>query len=131
MKPPRVEFRNDHLILKLEGVRSVEAARRAIVIPYSTIENAEVKTPHWPGVMDGWKYGAHLPGLVARGTFVAWSGRRRFLDIDRKTKQALTLRLEGHAEFDEVEVDVPDAGEALGEIAKHRQIAPGLPPVYE
>lgn len=131
MKPAHIEFHEDHLSLKLEGVHAAEAMRRAVIVPYSTIENAEVRAPEWPGFVDHYTVGAFLPGVVARGTFVEWNGRRRFLDIDRKTQQALTLKLQDHADFDEVTVDLPDAGLALDAVSKHRTIAPSLPPVFE
>ena len=131
MKPATLEFHHDHLALKLEGVHAAEAMRRAIVVPYSTIGNAEVQEPEWPGLVDHYQVGSFLPGVLARGTFVEWSGRRRFLDIGRDTKRALTIKLSGHPEFDEVTVDLPDPGAALDQVARHKTIAPAIPPVME
>lgn len=131
MKPAKVEFHTDHMVVKLEGIRRAEAMRSAVVVPYSTIGNADVAPPDWPGLVDNYRVGAFLPGVLARGTFVGWNGKRRFFDIDRGTKQALRIHLEGHAEFDEVEVDLENAGNALDELSRHKAIAPRLPPIYE
>lgn len=131
MKPAAVEFHSDHLVVQMEGIHAVETMRRAVVIPYSTIGNAAVREPKWPGLVDNYRMGSFVPGVVARGTFVEWNGRRRFLDIGRDTKAAFTLELEGHPEFNEVAVDLPDPGEALNELSKHKTISPPIPLVYE
>lgn len=129
MPSPRVEFHQDHLAICLEGVQRVEAMRRALVVPYATIENAEVGAPGWPGLTTI-RVGTHVPQIVACGAFHD-NAQWKFLDIRRETKQALTLHLKDHAEFDEVTLDVPEPGQLLDEVAKHARIAPPIPHVLE
>lgn len=131
MSPPRVEIHTDHLLIKLEGVDRVAAMKGSLVVPYSTIASAAVASPEWPAVVTPWRLGTHLPGVVAKGTFREWNGRRRFLDIDRGTKHALKLQLHGHPDYDEVELDVADAPQVVAAVAKHRPESMTPPPVYE
>lgn len=129
MSSPRIEFHEDHLAIRLEGMQRVEAMRRAVVVPYGTIENAQVAPPSWPGITTV-RVGTHVPQLVACGSFHE-NAQWRFLDIRRETHEALTLYLKDHAEFDELTLDVPDAGRVLDEISRHAHVAPTIPPVLE
>ena len=131
MKTSRVEIHDDHLLIKFEGMTGVAAMKRVLVVPYSTIASAGVEKPHWPGVLDV-RTGTHLPGRLALGSFKGWtSGERRLLDLHRGTTQALKLKLDGHPEYDEVELDVPSAGEVVQAVAQHRPRAMRSPPARE
>jgi hypothetical protein len=131
MKTSRVEIHDDHLLIKFDGITGVAAMKRALVVPYSTIASAGVEKPQWPGVLDV-RAGTHLPGRLAVGTFKGWtSGERRLLDLHRGTTQALKLKLDGHPEYDEVELDVPSAGDVVQAVARHRPGSMRSPPPKE
>jgi len=91
--------------------------RRALVVPYSTIAfGGRSKSPNGPGVARLCGRERNLPGRLALGTFKAgWTSGRAgpFLDLHRGTTQPLKLKLDGHPEYDEVELDVPSAGEVV------------------
>lgn len=131
MNSSRVEIHDDHLLIRFDGTAGVAAMRRSLVVPYSTIASAAVEQPHWPGVLDV-RAGVNVPGRLAIGSFREWSsGERRLLDIHRGTTQALKLKLDGHPEYDEVELDVPSAGEVVQAVAKRRPPATRTPPARE
>lgn len=132
MKPPRVELQKDHLVVRLEGLAAVSSLRRTVLVPYSTIENAEVGEPRWPRAREQARWlGTLVPGRLAQGSFVQRGGQRRFVDLERDASQALTIRLSGHPEYDEITLALPDAGEVLQEISKHAAVAPAIPPTFE
>lgn len=131
MNASRVEIRDDHLLIRFDGPAGVAAMRRSLVVPYSTIASAGVEKPHWPGVLDV-RAGVNVPHRLAIGSFKGWtSGERRLLDLHRGTTQALKLKLDGHPEYDEVELDVPSAGEVVHAVARHRPASMRSPPPKE
>jgi hypothetical protein len=82
--------------------------------------------------MLGVRAGVNVPGRLAIGSFRGWSsGERRLLDLHRGTTQALKLTLDGHPEYDEVELDVPSAGEIVQAVARRRPPAARSPPARE
>lgn len=103
-----VEVHKDHLLVRLEGMGFLSTLRRSITVPYSTITRIEVGRPEWPDFFEGWRIGTHVPGLVARGTFVTWKGVRRFWWVGRSTKATITLHLAGHPDFRKMVLDVED-----------------------
>lgn len=117
MTHPRLAFGADHLLVELPGAEGVLSAKRHLILPYSTIDRAALEAPHWPALLDV-KLGTALPGYVAKGSFRRGE-ERRFLHFDRGAGEVLTLRLAGHPEFDEVELDVDDPEIALREL-EHR-----------
>ncbi|MFA5861034.1 MAG: hypothetical protein WDA16_05005 [Candidatus Thermoplasmatota archaeon] len=131
MTHAHIEAHEDHLVIQLDRMNSVGALRRNLVVPYSTIVDAAVGDPKWPTLLGQRRVTTFVPGVRALGAFTEWSGRRRFLDIGRDTRSALKLRLDGHPEFDEVEVDATDAESAVAEIGRHRADALQRPPVLE
>lgn len=131
MNHARVEVHDDHLLVKLEGLHGVGAFRRSLVVPYSTISSASIESPHWPGLVDNVRVGTFVPRVLALGAVRTWQGERRLYDIDRSTTQALTLRLEGHPEFDRVELDVQDAARVVEAVAHHRPEHVRGPPARE
>lgn len=117
--PVALEYKSDHLLVRLVGSSVISSLRRTIVIPYSDIRHAEVEEPRWPSMVKEWRIGTHLPGVIAHGLFAAWSGKpRRFLHFERKTTRVLTLHLEGHPDFEQVSVEVRDPEAAQKEISR-------------
>lgn len=131
MNTSRVEIHDDHLLIRFDGTAGVAAMKRSLVVPYSTIASAALAQPHWPGVLDV-RAGVNVPRRLAMGTFKGWtSGERRLLDLHRGTTQALTLKLDGHPQYDEIELDVPSAGEVVHAVAQHRPASMRSPPARE
>lgn len=120
---PHIQLAQDHLTVQFEGLGAAAHMRRSIVIPFSTMTRVDVGAPEWPPLVRAWRVGTHLPGITARGTFVGWQGRRTFYSIDRRTKEALTMHLREHPDFDEVTLDVPDPRGTLQRIEEHRKRA--------
>lgn len=120
MADPVYELNADHLRVKLDPASRILGVAGSFVVPYSTVAQAEVVEPKVPGIFDQWLHGLHLPGKVARGRFIGWKGRRRFLWFDAKTTRALRLELRGHPAYDEVLVDIPDPDAALKRIEAAR-----------
>lgn len=116
--PVALEYKSDHLLVRLVGSSVLTAARRTIVVPYSDILAAGVDAPRWPSMVKEWRIGTHMPGYIAHGYFATWNGKhRRFLHYDRRTTRVLTLRLEGHPDFDEISVEVRDPDAAQKELS--------------
>lgn len=116
--PVTLEYKTDHLLVRLVGRSALTAARRNLVLPYSDIVGAQVEPPRWPSFVKEWSIGTHLPRIIAHGYFSTWNAKqRRFLHIDRDTQRVLTIRLEGHPDLDEVSVEVNDPDAAQKEIA--------------
>lgn len=115
--PVALEYKSDHLLVRLVGPSAVSSLRRTLVLPYSDIKEVRVEPPTWPSLVKEWRIGTHVPNFIAHGLFVTWAGkRRRFLHYDRGTKRALTLLLVGHPHFDEVSVEVRDPEAAQKEL---------------
>lgn len=115
--PVALDYKSDHLVVRLVGPSVLASLRRNIVIPYSDIREVLIEEPRWPSIVKEWRIGTHLPGVVAQGLFSTWNGKhRRFLHFDRNTTRALTLRLEGHPDFHEVSVEVRDPEAAQKEL---------------
>src|SRR5258708_520599 len=131
MNAPRVEAKEDHLLIRFEGLHAVGALRSSVVIPYSTIREASAERPSWPAFTTIRSLGFHVPGQMAVGTFRAPGGKRRFVDLEKGAQKALKLELSGHPEFDEVEIEAEMPEQVVTEIAKHRPIEVKRPPVYE
>jgi len=132
MNHANVEPHEDHLVIRLDALHSVAALRRQIIVPYSTIAEARVGDPEWPAFFTNLRNGTHVPGLIALGSFRGIvTGERAFVDLARDTKRALTLKLDGHPEYDRVEVDARGTEEALHELGRHRANVGVRPPVYE
>lgn len=120
--PVALDYKSDHLVVRMVGPAIFSTIRRSIVIPYSDIRDALVEAPRWPSVVKEWRLGTHFPGLVAHGTFVTWKGsHRRFLFYERSTTRALTIKLEGHPDFEEVSIEVRDPDAAQKELLSRRR----------
>ena len=116
--PVALEYKSDHLLVRLVGNSVISALRRTIVVPYSDIRGVEVEAPRWPSLLKEWRLGTHLPGVLAHGLFATWTGKhRRFLHFEKRTARVLTLRLEGHPDFEEVSVEVRDPDAARKELS--------------
>jgi hypothetical protein len=121
MGTPTLALHDDHLRVKLDRTASIATLSGDILVPYTTIASVDVVAPEWPPFFPPWRVGIHMPGFVARGTFGrSFRGRRRFLWFDRKTRRVLRLRLEGHARFEEISLDLPDAERMRDEIDARR-----------
>lgn len=115
--PIALDYKSDHLVVRLVGSSVLTSARRSVVIPYSDIIAADVEAPQWPSLVKEWRIGTHVPGLVAHGYFQTWDGKqKRFLHFDRKTSRVLTIKLAGHPDFTEVSVEVRDPEAAQKEL---------------
>ena len=125
----RIDIREDHLLIELQGIDQVAGMRRTLLVPFSTIEGAASEAPAWPR-LGSVRLGTHLPGRIAVGAFRE-QGERRFFDIARGQTQALRLTLKGHPEFDAVEVATGESERVLAEVARHRPESIHRPPVYE
>lgn len=116
--PVALDYKSDHLVVRLVGRSVITSLRRNIVIPYSDIQGVDVESPRWPSMFKEWRIGTHFPNVIAQGTFTAWSGKpKRFVHFERSTERVLTLRLEGHPDFDEVSVEVRDPFAAQKELS--------------
>ena len=117
--PVALDYKSDHLVVRLVGSSILTAVRRNIVIPYSDIRRVDVESPRWPSLVKDWRIGTHWPDKIAHGLFVAWNGgNKRFLHFDGKTDRVLTLHLEGHPDFHEVSVEVREPSAAQQELSK-------------
>lgn len=121
MAGPPVEMREDHVLVRIEGVPRLTTLRGSFSIPYSTIRKVDVEPPRWPGVLDHWRVGVHWPHGIARGTFTSWKGHRRFLWFDKKADRVLTIALEGHPDFDEVSIEMDDPEPVREEIERRKK----------
>ena len=130
MNAPRIEPREDHLLIQFEGLHAIGALRNSVVIPYSTIRDASAQPPSWPAFTTIRSLGVHIPGQMAVGTFTV-NGKRRFVDLEKGAQKALKLELSGHPDFDEIEIEAEMPEQVVTEIAKHRPIDVRRPPVYE
>jgi len=116
--PVAIDYKSDHLVLRMVGRSVFSALRRNVVIPYSDIREALVEEPRWPSMIKEWRVGTHMPGLIAHGFFSSWDlKQKRFLHFGKETRRVLTLRLDGHPDFHEVSVEVRDPDAAQKEIA--------------
>ena len=115
--PVGLEYKSDHLLVRLVGSSVLTSLRRSVVIPYSDIASAEVEPPRWPSMIKEWRIGTHLPHVIAHGLFSTWDGKhKRFLHYDRDTTRVLTIHLQGHPDFHEVSVEVRDPDAAQKEL---------------
>lgn len=120
--PVALEYKSDHLVVRLVGSSAMTSLRRNLVLPYSDITTAIVEAPRWPSLIKEWRIGTHLPGVIAHGFFSTWNGRhRRFVHFNRGTDRTLTIHLEGHPDLEEVSVEVRDPDAAQKEIASRAQ----------
>lgn len=118
--PIAIEYRSDHVQLRMVGPAALSSLRRVIVVPYSSIALVDVEPPRWPPILAN-RIGTHMPGVIVSGTFMSWRfGHKRFLHFDRNTRRVLTLRLAGHPTFEEVSVEVRDAEAAKKELDARR-----------
>lgn len=118
--PVALDYKSDHLVVRLVGSSVLTTVRRSVVVPYSSLRRVDVESPRWPSVWKEWRIGTHVPGQIAHGLFVAWSGgHRRFVHFDKKTERVLTIHLEGHPDFHEVSVEVRDPFAAQKELQAH------------
>ncbi|HVM45731.1 MAG TPA: hypothetical protein VM582_07320 [Candidatus Thermoplasmatota archaeon] len=116
--PVALDYKSDHLVVRLVGSSVLTAMRRNVVVPFSDITRVEVEAPQWPSLVKEWRVGTHLPGVIAHGLFSTWDGtRKRFLHYNKGTARVLTLHLEGHPDFHEISVEVRDPDAAQKEIA--------------
>lgn len=117
--PVALEYKSDHLVIRLVGRSFLTAARRAVLVPYSDITRIDVETPRWPTLTEGWWIGALVPEAIAHGAFARWSGgERRFLHFESRTQRVLTIHLAGHPDFAEVSIEVRDPDAARAELMK-------------
>lgn len=104
----RVALHDDHLSVELDPLARLVGMSAGFVVPFSTIRDMRATMPDVPGLGEHWFTSLYIPGFVARGRFISWSGRRRFFWLDSRSRAVLHLRLEGHPDYDEVVLDVPD-----------------------
>ena len=117
--PVALDYKSDHLVVRLVGRSVLTSIRRSIVVPYSAISRVEVEAPRWPSLVKEWRVGTHMPSLIAHGLFSTWKGgHKRFLHFEKTTTQVLTIHREGHPDFHEVSVEVRDPIAARDELAK-------------
>lgn len=116
--PVALDYKSDHLVIRLVGRSVLSSLRRNVVIPYSDIRSVSIDAPRWPSMIKEWRIGTHIPGIIAHGLFSTWDLKhKRFLHYDRDSKRVLTLVLEGHPDFHEVSVEVRDPDAAQKELA--------------
>lgn len=118
--PIALEYKSDHLLVRLVGGTTLSSLRRTIVVPYSDIRSVEVEAPRWPSMLKEWRIGTHFPDVVAHGVFIPWKGGRprRFLHFNKGTQRVLTIHLEGHPDHDEISVEVRDPDAARKELSR-------------
>ena len=115
--PVALDYKSDHLVVRLVGRSVLTALRRNVVIPYSDVKDARIEAPRWPSVVKEWRVGTHFPRLIAHGLFSTWDMKtKRFLHFEKDTARVLTIVLEGHPDFQEVSVGVRDPEAAQKEI---------------
>ena len=116
--PVALDYKSDHLVVRLVGASVLSALRRNVVIPYSDIRSVDVEAPRWPSMIKEWRIGTHIPNVIAHGFFSTWDMKhKRFLHYNKDSTRVLTLRLEGHPDFQEVSVEVRDPDAAQKELA--------------
>lgn len=116
--PVALDYKSDHLVLRLVGRSVITAVRRNVVVPYSDIRRADVESPRWPSMLREWRIGTHIPNLIAHGLFATWNGaQKRFLHFDRETTRVLTIHLDGHPDFTEISVEVREPEAAQKELS--------------
>lgn len=118
--PVALEYRSDHLLLRMVGPAALASLKRVLFVPYSDIADVVVEAPRWPPTFAP-RVGTHMPGFIASGSFWNWKlGDRRFLHYERSTNRVLTLRLRGHPSFDEISVEVREPDAAAKELEARR-----------
>ena len=116
--PVALDYKTDHLVVRLVGRSILSSVRRNVLVPYSDIQAVRIEAPQWPHLFKEWRVGTHVPNWIAHGLFSTWDlSRRRFLHFDRDTTRVLTLVLNGHPDFDEISVEVRDPDAAEKELA--------------
>lgn len=121
MREPSIQFTQDHIRVEMDRWTKLATVAGSFTIPYSTVQQASVEAPRIPGIADTWLHGLHLPGVVAKGRFLGWNGERRFLWIERASTRALTLKLVGHPQYDEVVLASADADAWLSRLEMIRK----------
>lgn len=118
--PVALDYKSDHLVIRLVGPSVITAVRRNVVVPYSDIRRVDVESPRWPSLWKEWRVGTHVPGRIAHGLFAPWTGGpKRFVHFDKSTERVLTIHLEGHPDFQEISVEVRDPFAAQKELQSH------------
>lgn len=116
--PVALDYKSDHLVLRLVGNSVLTALRRNVVVPYSDIQRVDVESPRWPSMIREWHIGTHLPNVIAHGLFSTWDMKhKRFVHFNKGTTRVLTLWLDGHPDFQEISVEVRDPDAAQKELA--------------
>lgn len=120
--PVALDYKSDHLVVRLVGNAVLTSLRRNVVVPYSDIRRVEVEAPRWPSMIKEWRVGTHLPNVIAHGLFSTWDMKqKRFLHFNKDTTRVLTLHLDGHPDFHEISVEVRDPDAAQKELAARAQ----------
>lgn len=116
--PVALDYKSDHLVVRLVGRSVLTTVRRNVVVPYSDIRRVDVESPRWPSMFKEWRIGTHIPNVIAHGLFVTWNGaQKRFLHFERDTARVLTIHLDGHPDFTEISVEVREPEAAQKELA--------------
>lgn len=122
MGKPAIVVHADHLLVKFSGLDRIAGVVGTLMVPFSTIERAEVGPPEWPGLREAWGIGLRAPRLVLRGRIGKPLGPYdRFFWQDRGTTRVLRLRLRGHPKLREVHLDVDDPDGVLQRIEQARR----------
>lgn len=122
MGGPTLVMNADHLLVEFHGLDRLAGLARRLMIPYSTIERAEVAAPEWPGAWDSFGIGLRAPPFILKGRVGRLLGPYdRFFWQDRGTKRVLRLHLRGHPKLREVHLDVEDPEGALASIERMRK----------
>jgi hypothetical protein len=121
MAKPTVEAHADHAIVRFSRTDKVLGVTGDIVIPYSTIERAEVGAPEWPSWRHAFGMGLRAPRLIVKGRIGKLLGPfDRFYWQDRGTTQTLKLWLHGHPKLREVHLDLDSPAGSLADIERQR-----------
>lgn len=123
MGHPTLEFNQDHMVVRFGGMDAFAGLARTILIPYSTIQTADVGAPEWPGLTKAWGAGLRMPPLVLKGSIgdKPLGPYDRFFWQDRGTNEVLRLKLVGHPRYREVHLDVEEARAALERVEEGRK----------
>jgi hypothetical protein len=110
----KIDFEQDKLILKVEGMDKLWSLRSQLSIPLSDIINVYSD----PGIAHEWwrgmkVMGSRIPGLIEAGTFLQ-QGKQVFWDVENPD-QTIVLDL-AHENYQQIVIQVENPEEAIRQI---------------
>jgi hypothetical protein len=112
----KIDFEQDKLILKVEGMDKLWSFRSQLSIPLSDITDvySDPRKAHewWRGLK---VMGARIPGLIEAGTFLQ-QGKQVFWDVENPD-QTIILDL-AHENYQQIIIQVENPEETIRQIKK-------------